>query len=86
MCSFVPADPLLPDNSQLWAGRRNSQLPELFHDWAEYRLARVGHKALRLAQASFDGMLGVRPHILYAKISHNLNEAAFYAGAGGSKT
>ena len=53
VCSFVPADPLLPDNSLLSAGRRNSQLPELFHDWAEYRLARVGHKAIRLAQASF---------------------------------
>ena len=48
--SYVPADPCLPDRSVLRGPRPVSACPELYYDWATYRLAAIA------AQASFQAI------------------------------
>lgn len=49
---YIPADPLLSDQTVLRVSKMMSDLPTLFHQWAQYRLERFGKQALLISQVS----------------------------------
>lgn len=47
---YIPADPLLSDQTVLRVSKMMSDLPTLFHQWAQYRLERFGKQAQLISQ------------------------------------
>ncbi|DBA98850.1 hypothetical protein WJX77_009641 [Trebouxia sp. C0004] len=48
---YIPADPLLSDQTVLRVSKMMSDLPTLFHQWAQYRLERFGKQAQLISQS-----------------------------------
>ena len=49
---YIPADPMLSDQTVLRVSKMMSNLPTLFHQWAQYRLERFGKQAQLISQVS----------------------------------
>ena len=49
---YIPADPLLADQTVLRAAKMASNLDILFHQWAEYRLERFSKQARLISKVS----------------------------------
>lgn len=50
VCSFWPADPLLPDDSKITHTRDVSFKPEMYYQWSTYRLENLAARCMDMAK------------------------------------